>query len=231
MATSKSSLIPIDSSGPSSGQRDAAAIGELAQAGEGAPGLTGLGREAADRHQPAKLEVRQCRELGHRRVDRAGLEARLGRIEVDVDLDQDRVASPGSRPGDESVQPCGELDRVHRLDGVEDLEGGVRLVRLQRPDEVPAGARHLRHLRHGLLDAVLPEEVEPGSHVAQRMRPLGRGAGTEADDHVAGRDMAAQQRSELADIVDRHGRLVPRVADALGHVVLVDALYRLLAGQ
>ena len=68
-----------------------------------------VGGETPDRHQPAHLEMRQLEKLRHRRIDRVGREAGLRRIAVDVDLDQDRIATAGSRLGDEAVEPPGEL--------------------------------------------------------------------------------------------------------------------------
>ena len=63
------------------------------------------------------------------------------------------------------------------------------------------------------------------------MRPLGRGAGAETDHHIVGTHHPAQQPRQLADVIDGDGRRVPRLADAFRHVVLVDALQRLLAGR
>src|SRR6185312_1300975 len=70
-----------------------------------------------------------------------------------------------------------------------------------------------------------------GEPIRQGVRPLGRGAGAQTDDHITCPHMTAQQRSKIAHAVDGHDRRVPSGADALRHVMLIDALDRLLAGR
>ena len=108
-------------------------------------------------------------ELGQRRVDGVGREAGLGRVEVDVDLEQDRVAPPGPRPR----RRAGRAARPRSTestdcDRVEDLERPARLVRLERADELPARARRPR--------APWPRPPGPGSRRGGRARPRPRRA-------------------------------------------------------
>ena len=69
---------------------------------------------------------------------------------------------PGRTSRGDPVEAARELDGIDRLDDVEELDRPAGLVRLERPDEVPAGARHERDLGGRLLDAVLAEDVEAG---------------------------------------------------------------------
>ena len=151
--------MPIDSSRPEPGPRVAQGAAQLAQARECPARLLGVGDLAADRHEAPDVEPTQAR----KRVDGPGEivrpEPRLGRVEVHVHLEEDRHAFHAELTG-QPVEPRREPDRVHRLDHRECLERPACLVRLQRPDEVPAGARHLGDLREGLLDPVLAEQAE-----------------------------------------------------------------------
>ena len=97
-ASSKSSVIPIESAGPSPGQPTADSLRELAQAAERPSRLGRVARQPPDRHQTADREVRQREELVEGRLELVGREAGLGRIEIDVDLEQDRIARVRAGP-------------------------------------------------------------------------------------------------------------------------------------
>ncbi len=93
----------------------------------------------------------------------------------------------------------------------------MRLVRLERPDEVPAGARHLRDLGRGFLDTVLPEQVEPGGHgVAQS---LGRDGLRDRDQGHAGGIAAGPGagRSDPRQDVRARGTVRLDPGSGLGH--------------
>ena len=62
----------------------------------------------------------------------------------------------GAKLAGDPAESLGEVDRVHRLDDVEQLDGAARLVRLQRPDQVPGG-----HRRRGPGDIVEPPPWPP----------------------------------------------------------------------
>jgi hypothetical protein len=94
-------------------------------------------------------------------VSRARQEPGLGGVEVHVHLQVDGQAAASSLAR-EPVQPPGEVDRIDRLDRLEQLDRPAGLVRLKRPDQMPASARHLGRLRFGLLDAVLAEQGQAG---------------------------------------------------------------------
>ena len=116
-------------------------------------------------------------ELGERRRRASsGVEAGLGRVDVDVDLEQDRAAA---RPGRTSRARAGRAARARSTEStdwidVEQLERPARLVRLERPDEVPAGARRPSGaLAARLLDPVLAERRRgrPRRPPRRRARP------------------------------------------------------------
>jgi hypothetical protein len=90
-----------------------------------------------------------------------GCDARLCRVGVDVDLQQDGEAAPRQQLAGQAIQPLGEGERVDRLDDGKGLERSPGLVRLERTDEVPGRTVDERGLRLGLLDAVLAERREP----------------------------------------------------------------------
>ena len=162
--------MPIDSSGPSPGHASRRVPLNSRRATNVRTRLLGTGHLTADRHQAAHVEPAQAGELADRPGQVIGPEPRLGRIEVHVHLEQDRHALHAELAG-QPVEPRRQRDGV---DGLDDLEGSQRpacLVRLQRPDEVPAGIRHLRDLRESLLDPVLAEHTDTGvDGVAQPLR-------------------------------------------------------------
>ena len=192
-ATSKSSLMPIDSSaGPSPGmacRRLAARLTAPAGRRRSAGRRAGMRPGAADRHQAPNLEVGQ----GASRAPamppagrRAG--SRPGRILIDVDPHEDRVSCrvrrrcrrDRPRPG-----PC--RFAMHRLASrsrrvasstestdwmvLEGVQREADLVALEVADEVPGGARHEAGLGGSLLDPVLTERREAGRD--GRLEPLG----------------------------------------------------------
>ena len=106
-------------------------------------------------------KAREARRDVERGGDRLGRPAALGGLARHVDLQEHlhRLAA-GARA---AVQLPGQLDPVDRVDHVEQLEGVLRLVRLQVPDEVPRdGPADLGDLRARLLHPVLAERAQPG---------------------------------------------------------------------
>ena len=120
MATSKSSVMPIDSSGPSGRAARSQPLAELAQRRERRPRRLRALDQPADRHQPADLErVERGEALQAPRAGRRAAKPGLGRVVVDVDLEQDRIAARRSRAAHlagQAIEPLGEPDRVDRLD-------------------------------------------------------------------------------------------------------------------
>ena len=103
---------------------------------------------------------------------RVRLDARLRGFPAEAHLDEDAEALPGRRR--RAVEPPGEVQRVDRLDDGGDLRGAIRLVRLDRADEMSRGiGRQMRKFLLRLLDAVLAERADAG-----RVR---RGGGRRAD--------------------------------------------------
>jgi len=90
-------------------------------------------------------------------LKRAGREAGLGRIGIDVDLEQD---ADGPIPG-QARQPLRKGDRIDRLDDIEQLDGAPGLVALELADQVPLDLRQLGHLWRGLLHPVLAHRGQP----------------------------------------------------------------------
>ncbi len=130
------------------------------------------GGQPADGHQALDGEGIQREHGRDRRRDVGRREAGLGRVEVDVDLEQDRIARARPDLAGQPVQPLGEVNGVDGLDPVEALDRLACLVRLERTDQLPAGAGHVGGLGEGLLDAVLAQIDQPGRDGGPQ--PLGR---------------------------------------------------------
>ena len=137
---------PSTAAAPSAGTSAAQPGGELAQRPERGPRRLRLDGQPADRHEAVETERAERGQLRQRRRQAVGLEPGLAGVAVDVDLEEDREPPlAGDRPSarqaaelaDDPIEPSGELDRVDRLDAVDDLERAARLVVLERPDEVP----------------------------------------------------------------------------------------------
>ena len=177
-ATSKSSVMPIDSSGPSGAASSRAAARDSSRrARERRPRILRLGRPAG---RPSSGPGRRGRSRPTSAATavaerRPGAKPGLGRIAVDVDLEQDRDAVARPDLAGEPVQPLGELDRIDRLDR-------------RRTSRAPGGPCSTGAARRGasvapgtagalasrLLDAVLAERRQ-----ARPRRPPGsRSAGT-----------------------------------------------------
>jgi hypothetical protein len=150
----------------------AQAVSQLAQCAVRGSGVLGTIDQAADRHQPSDLQASQCGQRGQRTLELIGLESRLARVAVDVDLEVDRQRPPTAGVVSEGRQAGRELDRVDRLDDVEELHRAGCFVRLEVTDHVPASLRHIGRLPQGLLDAVLAERGHPGGECGTQ--PLGR---------------------------------------------------------
>ena len=59
--------------------------------------------------------------------------------------------------GQQKLQPVCQVEAIESVNDIEDLECGLRLVALQRSDEMPSGSRHLWFLCHRLLHPVFTE--------------------------------------------------------------------------
>lgn len=144
--------------------RLAQALGQHVQRTEGRAGILRAPDEPADRHQTADLQVGEGLHLADRVVDLGRRQARLARVVVDVDLDENGVS--GARPGlgGDPVETGCQLEAVDGLDDREGLDRAAGLVRLQGPDEMPGRSGNLGRLRRPLLDPVLAEDRQAGRY-------------------------------------------------------------------
>jgi hypothetical protein len=96
-----------------------------------------------------------------RRAASAGNSASNVSVQVHVHLEvhvERRPAGIARQP----IEAARQIDRIDRLYDLEQLDCPTGLVRLQRADEVPAGARHEGRLGLGLLNPVLTEQRQSG---------------------------------------------------------------------
>ena len=116
-----------------------------------------IGRGRRDAHQAAKREAWHCRNGGGQRRQFFRRDAALAGLRLDHHLQADVERRQRGRAL--GGQPLGEAQPVHRMDPVEMLGGGPRLVGLQLADEVPdgAGGRHCHLLVERFLQIVLAE--------------------------------------------------------------------------
>ena len=174
--------MPIDSSGPIDSPAPRSSVDSCAEPPERRPRRLRVAHQAPDRHQAPDLERLERGDPGDRGFEHGRVEAGLGRVGIDVDLEQDRVADPGPNLVREPAKPLGQAHGVDGLDRIEQLQRVSRLVGLERPDQVPARAGDERDLDGRLLDPVLAEQVEPGrDRVAQRLGIDGLGDRDQGD--------------------------------------------------
>ena len=136
----------------------------------------GSERWGGNRHQAADPQAVQFAQAQHRFLV-LGQEPVLARLAADVHLEQ---AAPALRAaaGEHPVEPLRDLRPVDRLEHVEGGAGARRLVRLERPDQVPgdpvavAGFEQRRPVRLAFLDPVLAED--PQARVQRPGDPLER---------------------------------------------------------
>ena len=128
IATSKSSLMPIDSSRRPAASRRARSrrkYGRAPPAGPAAGSSSGL--------RPTRCGSRRRASSAGSAV---GRDAALARLAADVHLDSTRARAAACRGM--ARQRLAERDAVDRVDDVEDLERARRLVALQVADQMPA---------------------------------------------------------------------------------------------
>ncbi len=119
-------------------------------------------RRLGDPHQPAQPQAGKPRHRLRQRHGRVRRDAALGRLPADVDLNADVERRHGGGP--RARQPFGDRHPVDRLHPGEALGRRLRLVALQRPDQVPLKPRQVGrrvHLRRRLLHVVLAEGAQP----------------------------------------------------------------------
>ena len=110
---------------------------QLAKRTERGPGGGRGVDQTADGHQARDPEMRKLEELAEAVLGGVRVEAGLRGVVVDVHLEQHGEWSVGSQlPGD-AVEALRERHGIDGLDPTEQLDGAARLVRLQRPDELP----------------------------------------------------------------------------------------------
>ena len=127
--------MPIDSSAPSAGHaRRRASRSSRRPRNVGArPRPTWPARPTVIR--PCDVEARRGRASGRQRRRHGGRrEARLGRIEVDVHLEQDRIARSRPNLAGQPVEPRRRARRNRRSGSTRRLDRLARLVRLERPE-------------------------------------------------------------------------------------------------
>jgi len=124
--------------------------------------LVGSLRQPPDRHEPTYIEPGQLEDLIQLAPESVGLEAGLGDILVDVDLEEDWNRGVGADVRGEAVEAPRQLARVDRLDDLERLQRPTGLVRLEGPDEMPRRTRHERCLGLAFLDTVLRKNGQAG---------------------------------------------------------------------
>ena len=97
----------------------------------------------------------ETNQLGKCGLQRAGPETGLGRIGVDVDLQVDRQPLQSVGLGGEPVQSTRQINRIDRVNGLEQRDGPAGLVGLEAADQLPARGWQRSSLVFGLLHAVL----------------------------------------------------------------------------
>jgi hypothetical protein len=131
-------------------------------------------------------------------------------------LHQDRQAASRTDVGSQAVEPLGELDRIDRLDDLERRQGALRLVRLERSDEVPGRARDVGRLLLRFLDAVLAEGRQARNDGRPKARRRdGLGDRNEADRCRVTTDASTRIRNPGEDVIASVGDLrdVARIRD------------------
>ena len=164
IATSKSWLMPMESSPPASSPSRSArsrSARSRRKNGRAARGRRGGGQH----HQAFEAQPGAPAERFERGEELAPRGGRTSSPRRPGPPGRGRAAS--GRPRPPPGQPRAELDAVDRLDEVEERRRAARLVGLQVADEVPAQARPRRgrrgrDLRLGLLDPVLAEVAHAG---------------------------------------------------------------------
>ena len=145
-ATSKSSVMPIDSSRPSPGQRSRSRA-DRSRSSRNVPRAASASTASRPTViRPSNSRCSRARRAGSAPSTSAGAKPALAGSRSTLTWTQDRVAGAGADFRDEAVEPLGELHRVDRLDRVERLERSPRLVGLERTNELPRRARHLGRL-------------------------------------------------------------------------------------
>jgi uncharacterized protein len=142
-------------------------VAQQAQAPEASPLFVLRHVEWSDRHQALRIEIRERRQLLQQLVQFGGVRCKpgLGFLMTQLDFEQYRQAF--SDPSSRLVQPLCQLQRIHRIDGIEDLRSLGSLIRLQMPNQVHANfvthskRSQLRRLRRKLLHPVLAKQVQP----------------------------------------------------------------------
>ena len=155
-----------------------------------------------------------------------GVEAGLGRVGVDVDLQVDRQPAAGAGRHARATRRsrrAASVDRIDRLDDVEELDGAGGLVALQVAHEVPLGGASSGDLVGRLLDAVLAEPIVAGrlrqaqaldaapswrwppGRPSRRRRPARRAGGGHALEDLAARrgQRGDRDRRRAARLVER----------------------------
>ena len=187
--------MPIESPAPAG--RPAPAAAPRARAGATKVGrrLRPAGGQPAHRHEAAHLEAGQGQQRRPGRVASVGSrEAGLGRVGVDVDLQVDRQPTAGPAPcsATRRSRRCGEVDRIDRLDDVEQLQARAALLRWRWPTRCHSHGPRSGHLGRRLLDPVLAQSIVAGSRgQAQPLDRHGLGDGDQADRRLAARPARA----------------------------------------
>src|SRR2546422_60451 len=86
-------------------------------------------------HQSFEFQPWEFANLFAEREDFAGRGACFGFLAAEVDFDEDRQPLAGFAR--EEIEPFGEFEVIHGMDGVEEFDRAPRLVRLQMPDQMP----------------------------------------------------------------------------------------------
>ena len=141
--------------GPARAQR----LSQLTQGAECRAGTLRLLCRGRNAHQPADFQVRQGHQLRPELLKLLRGKAMLTLLAIHIHLQQNTARA--SQLTRNARYRLGQAQRIHRLQQPEPLlQRLAHLVALQRADEVPLTIRrHLRHLAHGLLQAVLTKKA------------------------------------------------------------------------
>ena len=146
-------------------------VAQLAQSPEVRARRFGIGARGRNRHQPTDAHAVEARDGVEQRLHLVGPRAALLCLLAEVDLDE-RVHRPAGGLGP-PIDLLGQVEAVHGLDAVEEMDGILGLIGLQMPDEVPGHRMAQRlDLVLGFLDAVLAERGGP--RLDGGFHPLGR---------------------------------------------------------
>jgi hypothetical protein len=208
IAISKSSLMPIDRAGPSSGHCPRRRSEVARRSRNVVRASAGSGGQAPDRHQARDSRCGSAR-TRHGGSSRLGAKPALAGSRSTLTW-----TGPGSaaraRPRDEPVEPRGELDRVDRLDGSKTSSAGAPCS-TAAADEVPAGAGHLGHLAAASWTRFSPRRSSPARHASRSARPRRSSRPRRASPRPGAAGPAQARGDPLEDLAPRGARYAARV--------------------